>query len=184
MTKLKAAIDVDYRQGAGPTAGKESATAACVLFKEWSDRTAKIEHRVEISSVADYEPGQFYKRELPCILEVLEEVKAATQVSPEIVLVDGHVWLEQPGDPGLGAHLHAALAKKIPVIGVAKSAFRGSTHARQVLRGQSQKPLFVTAVGIELDVAANHVASMAGQYRLPMLLKRVDALARGNAEPR
>ena len=178
MTKLKAAIDVDYGEST------QGATAACVLFAEWRDRAATIEHRIQISRVADYQPGQFYKRELPCILEVLEQVKVAKQATPEIVLVDGHVWLERPGDPGLGAHLHAALAEKIPVIGVAKSAFKGSTHARQVLRGQSQKPLFVTAIGIDLDVAASHVASMAGQHRLPTLLKRVDALARGNVEPR
>ena len=165
---LKAALDVQYKEP-GP-----SATAACVLFEHWNDAEPVAEHRTHIPKVADYQPGQFYKRELPCLLAALDETNARLSV----VLIDGHVWLERDDQPGLGAHLYEALERKIPVIGVAKSAFRGSTHARQVFRGQSQKPLFVTSVGIDLNQAAEHVASMAGEYRIPTLLKRVDALAR------
>lgn len=169
MTVLKAAVDVHYRE--------QSATAACVLFERWPDAAASAELRVDIDGVAEYRPGQFYKRELPCLLAVLAEADPA----PSIVLIDGHVWLEREGEPGLGAHLFAALEETTPVIGVAKSAFKQSSHARRVFRGQSRRPLYVTAIGIDPDVAAAHVESMAGAYRVPTLLKRVDSLARGRS---
>jgi hypothetical protein len=41
------------------------------------------------------------------------------------------------------------------------------------------KPLFVTAAGLSVTDAAAHVAAMAGPFRLPDALRRVDALARG-----
>jgi deoxyribonuclease V len=48
-----------------------------------------------------------------------------------------------------------------------------------VLRGNSARPLFVTAAGIEVTEAAATVVAMKGKFRLPDVLRRVDALARG-----
>lgn len=76
------------------------------------------------------------------------------------------------------AHLYEALDRRIPVIGVAKTAFLRATNARDVARGSSAKPLFVTAVGMDLDVAAGHVRDMHGTFRIPTLLKLVDRLSR------
>ncbi|HYH68074.1 MAG TPA: endonuclease V [Urbifossiella sp.] len=121
------------------------------------------------ATVADYEPGSFYRRELPCLLGVL-----ALGPRPDVVVVDGYVWLA--GDvPGLGAHLHAALGGV--VVGVAKTRF-ASAAAVEVCRGASRSPLFVTAAGAAAEVVAAWVAKMHGPYRVPTLLKRVDALAR------
>jgi len=53
-----------------------------------------------------------------------------------------------------------------------------ATHARPVLRGLSAKPLYVTVAGLDPDEAARVVTSMAGTFRLPDALRRVDALAR------
>ncbi len=92
----------------------------------------------------------------------------------EAIIVDGYAWLA-PGRPGLGAKLHEATG--VPVIGVAKTRFRDAP-AVEVLRGRSAKPLYVTAAGMASDDAGRAVASMAGADRTPVLLRRVDRLAR------
>jgi deoxyribonuclease V len=97
------------------------------------------------------------------------------------VLIDGYVWLDEAGSPGLGAHLYRALEERVAVIGVAKSRYRHPVAAREVLRGGSQRPLYVSAVGVDLEEAAAWVAHMHGEYRIPTLLKRVDQLCRGRA---
>ena len=66
----------------------------------------------------------------------------------------------------------------VPVIGVAKSAFRTATHAVPVLRGTSARPLFVTAAGMPRADAAELVRHMAGRFRVPDALRRADHLAR------
>lgn len=159
-----AALDVDYR----PTC----AIAACVVFETWSDEHVLEDFTVTTPAAADYTPGAFYTRELPCLLAALSRCTRR----PEVVVVDGYVWLG-PGRPGLGAHLHAALGGATPVVGVAKNPFRGAP-AIEVLRGGSKRPLFVTAVGIDGAAAAAHVAAMHGPHRVPTLLRRVDQLCR------
>jgi deoxyribonuclease V len=120
--------------------------------------------------VAEYEPGKCYRRELPCLLEILEHGPPA-----EIVLIDGYVWLGN-GMAGLGAHLHAAIGGV--VVGVAKTRFARATDAVRVCRGSGRSPLFVSAVGMSVEQAATKVAAMHGSYRIPTLLKQVDTLAR------
>ena len=63
------------------------------------------------------------------------------------------------------------------MIGVAKTAFAGAP-AVPVVRGDSARPLYVTAAGLDPQLAARHLAAMHGPHRLPTLLKRVDTLAR------
>lgn len=94
---------------------------------------------------------------------------------PDIVVIDGYVWLGD-GKPGLGAHLHAAIGGI--VVGVAKTRFVSATDALEVCRGGSQSPLFVSAIGMKVEDAAKRVAQMHGPYRVPTLLKQVDTLAR------
>ena len=160
-----ACVDVDYRN--------DVAVAGCVIFREWTDAEPLKEYLAVLDDVEPYRPGQFYLRELPCILNVLEKV-----VEPiTMILVDGYVWLDTSQKAGLGAKLYEALEKSIPVIGVAKSSFPGSAGIA-VLRGKSVRPLWVTAVGIELDVAVQHIQEMHGVNRIPTLLKRVDSLCR------
>ena len=117
-----------------------------------------------ILGIAPYEPGRFFARELPPLCAVLRLVS----VPLEAIVVDGYVWL---GDdqPGLGAHLHAALDKKTPIIGVAKRPYRGAP-AVEVLRGTSARPLYVTAAGIVNDTrfAENFVAYHADRGQGPV----------------
>lgn len=161
---LLACVDVDYRE--------VGAVAAAILFLDWSTADALAEHVVRVEQVAPYRPGAFYERELPCILAVL----ARSRWPLATVVVDGHVWLGD-GVPGLGGHLYEALGRRTPVVGVAKSPFHGAP-AVEMRRGDSTRPLYVTAVGVELAIAADNIRRMHGVHRLPTLLKRVDRLCR------
>ena len=148
------------------------AVAALVLAADrgFAEVTAEVVTRV--AEVAAYRPGAFYLRELPPMLAVLAEAGPV-----DLLVVDGYVHLDAAGRQGLGAHAHAELG--IPVIGVAKHPFRGADHAVEVRRGGSDRPLYVTAAGLAPSAAARLVAAMAGPFRLPDALRRVDALSRG-----
>lgn len=160
------AADVQYLGDAG--------FVAAVAFPRWTDAAPEAEHGMLVRPVAEYEPGQFFKRELPCLLAVLGLLSEL----PEAVIVDGYVWLDGAGRQGLGALLFEVLGGSVPVVGVAKRSFRGSAHASAVLRGSSTRPLFVTAAGLPLGDAAAAIAAMHGTHRTPTLLKRVDQLCR------
>ncbi len=157
---MLACVDVDYRA--------HDAVAACLVFGDAGDATPLSEHVARVPISAPYQPGQLYLRELPPLLAVLQQVQVST------IIVDGHVWLG-PQQKGLGAHLHDAL--HLPVIGVAKHAYRGAP-AIPILRGQSQTPLYVTAIDFDPQRAADLIQRMHGPHRLPTLLKRVDRLCR------
>jgi deoxyribonuclease V len=161
---MLACVDVDYRA--------VGAVAACVLFRDWSDADNVDEFVQAIADVAAYQPGQFYRRELPCLLSVL----AAVSDPLETIVVDGYVWLGEE-KPGLGAHLYEALGRRVPVVGVAKTRFAGA-DAEAVQRGDSRRPLYVSAAGLDPLTAARHIQSMHGVYRIPTLLRRVDQLCR------
>jgi len=164
---LAAAVDVHYPASGG-------ARAAAVLAADASFSLVVSERVVAVGEVLPYQSGAFYLRELPALLAAL-----AGQDELGLVVVDGYADLDPRGHPGLGARLHAEL--KIPVIGVAKSAYRTATHAIPVLRARSSRPLFVTAVGLPRDEAADLVRCMSGRFRVPDALRRADALARAPA---
>ena len=62
--------------------------------------------------------------------------------------------------------------------GIAKSRFVGAEPVGEVLRGQSRRPLFVSAVGMDLAEACAHVEEMHGKFRVPWAMSEVDRLAR------
>jgi deoxyribonuclease V len=159
-----AAVDVDYRD--------DEAVAAAITFREWTDAEPTEVRFARVSPVAEYIPGEFYRRELPCLLAVIKELSEP----PELIIIDGYVWLKDLASPGLGAKLYEALDGKIPVIGVAKTCFLSAEAiTATVVRGQeSTSPLHVTAVGTDAKEAALAIGRMHGPYRLPTLLKRVD----------
>ncbi len=159
-------VDVDYR----PTI----AVAVAIVADTWN-APAPIEMRVaHIADVKPYRPGAFFERELPCILQVLSLVQSEIRA----IVIDGYVDLDEHGRPGLGAHLHSHFQNTKVVVGVAKTAFHGGDFATPVLRGSSHKPLFVTTRGIRREHAAELIRRMHGSFRLPTLIKEVDALAR------
>lgn len=164
FTRMKfLVVDVDYRGNNGYVAG--------IIFSDWGEH--RKYYKSVVKDVEEYVSGNFYKRELPCIQALLKE----HNLTPDCIVVDGFVYLQ--GDkPGLGKHLFDSLNGKIPVIGVAKNPMEGTDKKYEVLRGTSTKPLFVTSVGIELDLAKNIVENFEGPHRIPAELRRVDQLCR------
>ncbi|MGH2900976.1 MAG: endonuclease V, partial [Solirubrobacteraceae bacterium] len=109
------AIDVHYAD--------DGVTVGAVGFARWTDAVpcAEWAHR-DPSPPALYQPGEFFRCELPHAVRAAVLARASHPI--DTIVVDAHVWLE-PGRPGLGAHLFTALGAAVPVIGVAKSAYRG-----------------------------------------------------------
>ena len=68
---------VDYRP--------DVAVAAALWFRGWQAASAEHQAVEFCREVAEYEPGAFYRRELPCLLRVLARGPRA-----EIVVVDGY----------------------------------------------------------------------------------------------
>lgn len=152
---------------------EDKAKTVMVAFNEWTDSTTTSIMEEVIGDVAAYEPGSFYKREMPCILSLLNQVELH---NIHTIIVDGFVVLDDTGKSGLGGHLFDKLNGEIPIIGVAKSSFHNNKKfVRELCRGESKKPLYITAKGIDLDAAYQNIKSMHGEYRMPTLLQILDA---------
>lgn len=63
---MNLAIDVQY--------DGDSATVAGILFQDWGSSAVSKTVITKVNGVEPYEAGAFYKRELPCILELLKDV--------------------------------------------------------------------------------------------------------------
>jgi len=166
---VKYVLDVQYN-------GDENAVVACLGFENWEDEKALYAKQHFVEDILPYVPGAFYQRELPCLLEALKDLDDI-----ECIVVDGYVWLDEESHKGLGLHLYEALEKKVPIIGVAKAKFGNTPKVCELLRGESVKPLYITAKDMSLEEAKKAIASMHGKYRFPTLLKEVDSLARGKS---
>ena len=104
-------VDVGYHDS--------GARAAAVTFERWEDAEVSGEYSLDIAKVEPYVPGQFYKRELPCLLAVLDVLPTKL----DVLVIDGYVWLDGNNQKGLGGHLFEALGESSAVIGVAKTQF-------------------------------------------------------------
>jgi deoxyribonuclease V len=115
------AADVHYLASGGARAA--AVVAADAAFSHLaSDRIASVPH------VEPYQPGQFWRRELPPLHAALDGL-----ANMNLLIIDGYADLDPDGRSGLGARAREEFG--VPVIGVAKSAFRAATHAIAVLRG-------------------------------------------------
>lgn len=157
------AIDVYYTYS-------NQAKAVAIVFENWQSQQIKKIYNQKFSYVEEYEPGNFYKRELPCIKKVLSLIEEEY----EYIIIDGYVSLGSKKLPGLGAHLWNYLKNKKPIIGVAKNYFKDTPENCSLFRGKSKKPLYITSIGIELDIAKTCILKMSGKNRIPDLLKAVD----------
>lgn len=158
------AVDVHYKAS--------SAKAVSIEFLHWKDEVPHKINIVKIEGCTDYIPGEFYKRELPCIIRVLEKSDLR---QAEAIIIDGYVILDDHGKPGLGVYLFQELKKKIPVIGVAKTPFKNNQkYVKKVYRGTSSRPLYITCLGMELQEAADKIHVMKGNFRIPLLLRTLD----------
>lgn len=161
------AIDVYYRDTIAKVVG--------ILF-DWKDNEPIECFTTYIKNVEEYQSGQFYKRELPCILELLKGIDIKNL---ECIIVDGHVYIDNDKNFGLGGYLYQSLGKQLPIIGVAKKSFFNTEGVSfPVCRGTSDNPLFVSSIGVDVEIATENVKNMSGEYRMPTLLKKLDRLTK------
>ena len=81
-----------------------------VLFENFSDeKPLKIISKV-VGNVAPYESGSFYKRELPCIVSLLQDLDVR-DISP--IVIDGFVYLGDDSRYGLGGHSYERLERRV-----------------------------------------------------------------------
>ncbi len=139
-----------------------------------------------------YVPGLLSFREIPAILEAMEQLSA----SPDLLLCDGQ-GIAHPRRCGLASHL--GLLCDLPAIGAAKSRLigihqpvgdgrgdwqpllDGEEVIGAVLRSRSGvRPLFVS-IGhrLSLETAISYTLHMIGNHRLPEPLRRAHHLASG-----
>lgn len=169
---LFAALDCHYEG--------ERVRTACLLVADVQAPTINRFLIRETQQVVDYLSGQFFRRELGPLLDCLEAF-VETSGHPEVIFVDAHVDLGAKG-PGLGRHLFEALEERSAVIGVAKNPYNidGRPVNVPVLRGQSRRPLFVSAAGIPIENAVDIISKMPGPHRIPTLLRMADQFARNS----
>ena len=157
-----------------------------LIFYNWTDEKPDDIIRVETTKFMPYVPGQFYKRELPGILELLKCIKLQEF---DTIIIDSYIdLLLDSGEiqGGLGRHLGDSLmnSKKLnnipDVVGVAKSKF-GKTGkiSEAVLRGISRNPLWVQSYLGDSE-AGKKIREMAGEGRIPTLLKLLDKETKKN----
>lgn len=161
------AIDVHYKE--------TYAKAVGVLFN-WEDETPNEIVTAIINEVAEYESGQFYKRELPCIMQLLQKIDLSFI---EVIIIDGHIYVNNDKTYGLGGYLYQALEEKIPIIGVAKKSFINTNEVSiPILRGKSKVTLYISAIGYKIEKALQNIEDMNGYYRIPTILKYLDTITK------
>jgi exodeoxyribonuclease-5/deoxyribonuclease V len=152
------------------------ANTICIAFEDWTSETETEIFSEKIPITSEYESGAFYKRELPCIVSLLNKIILKQD---DIIIVDGYVTLDNNGKIGLGGYLYETLNEKIPVIGIAKNGFNApDSQRREIYRGESKTPLFLTAKGADVDEIKPKIEQMYGNFRIPTLLKKLDQLTR------
>ena len=132
---------------------ESSSRTAMVCFNQWTDRAPSEESvSCRFEEPNAYVPGQFFKRELPCILDAIRSLNQRVNT----IVIDGYVWLDNDESPGLGAYLYEELEQAVKVVGVAKNRLvRGG--GIELYRGRSNRPLVVTAAGESDVTAARHI---------------------------
>lgn len=161
------AIDVYYFEKMAKTVG--------VLF-DWNDEIPKHVIVDKKDGVDDYIPGEFYKRELPCIESLLKKIDLSTI---DAIIVDGYIYIDNSLKYGLGGYLWELLDKKIPIIGVAKNSFyNNKSTVVPLFRGLSKKPLYISSVGYNLQDAVDKILTMKGEFRIPTILKTLDTFTK------
>ena len=172
------AFDTYYYDGFSYTVGG--------VFESWSDPNVAYYVTSKRNHIdAEYKSGELYKRELPCIMDCLSLVNID---NIDTIVIDGFVWLSEDGKElvkGLGARLNDAIKLKYGfeknIVGIAKNPYHVEIpNCKEVIRGlESTKPLFVTCSNQdESEYYSVLISRMHGDYRIPTIIKAVDAKSR------
>ena len=139
-----------------------------------------------------YIPGFLSFREVPAVLDALEQIKTL----PDLLLCDGQ-GLAHPRRFGIACHL--GLLMNLPAIGVAKSLLvgkyeevpddrgarvplihKGETIGAVLRTRPGTKPLYISlGHRISLDTAIAYVMGCTTKYRLPETTRHAHKLASG-----
>jgi deoxyribonuclease V len=178
-----AGVDVGFEEG-----GAITRAAAVLLDAQTLMPLAEVVAR--LPTRMPYIPGLLSFRELPAVLQALEQLPG----TPDLVFVDGH-GVAHPRGLGIAAHLGAVTG--LPTIGVAKSILVG-THDELgmqrgdrvalhyngkvigwVLRSKDKiRPLIVSpGHRISMAAAPELVLAYCTRYRLPEPTRLADRLA-------
>jgi deoxyribonuclease V len=175
------AFDTYYYEGFSYTVGG--------VFETWVSEKVKYfvcSRRKDIDT--EYKSDELYKRELPCIMQCLENINVN---AISCIVIDGFVWdVNDDGEriPGLGKKLQEAILEKyshhLSVVGIAKNPyFSNMPNCKEVLRGGSSNPLYVTCTE---DFFTEHyvkeIELMFGEYRVPDIIKSIDTKTRSYCE--
>jgi len=178
-------IDVGFEQG-----GEITRAAAVVL--SFPGLECLEQAVVHLPTTFPYVPGLLSFREIPAVLQALEQLRRL----PDLVLCDGQGYAH-PRRFGLACHL--GVLTGIPCIGAAKSRLigshgelpegkgsriplldRGETIGMVVRTRSRVSPLFISAGHrIGLESAVEYVLACTPRYRLPETTRQAHRLASG-----
>ena len=139
-----------------------------MTFRSWKDKRPLEFHSLIVEGAPPrYTGGNLQARELPMILVLMSLIDSDI----DTIIIDGYVDLESK--PGMGRILWERLSQQVPVVGIAKSPHLGAPHCL-IHRHGTKKPLYISTAGIGQTDAALKVLSMAGNQRIPAILKKID----------
>ena len=177
---MKIIFDICYTDIEG--SNKTNCSIAALLFDQFESKEIIKSYHVDlITNVAEYVSGEFYKKEMPCLQYMWNNLPQNIKNQIDTVIVDSlyDLW---DGRPGMGHHFHDWLISEgynVEVMGIAKKKFKdNSLYITKVIRGNdSTTPLNVNGSDKTKDYK-KIVQSMAGDYRIPYMVKEVDKLSR------
>ncbi len=180
-----AGIDVGFEQDGAIT----RAAVAVLTYPELEFCDQAIARR---PTTFPYIPGFLSFREVPAVLDALEQVKT----TPDLLLCDGQ-GLAHPRRFGIACHL--GVLTNLPAIGVAKSRLIGKHEEAPNSRGAwvplrqkgetigavlttrvGTKPLYISSGHrVSLETAIAYVMGCTTKYRLPETTRHAHKLASG-----
>lgn len=183
--KRVAGVDVAFPE-------KGQVTQAGVVVLDFPSLQVVEQAVARVATTLPYVPGLLSFREIPAILQALEQLKTL----PDLILCDGQ-GLAHPRRFGLACHL--GVLTGLATIGVGKTRFVGKHEpvgeekgaykwlwdkgeiVGVVLRSRTKvKPIYVS-IGhrVSLETAIEYVLACTPKYRLPETTRLADRLAAG-----
>ena len=185
IPRFVAGVDVGFEQNG-------NVTRAAIVVLHYPDLSLADQSLVRSKTVFPYIPGYLSFRELPAVLQALDNLR----IIPDMFLCDGQ-GIAHPRRLGIACHL--GVLTNIPSIGVAKSRLIGTYQEPgptkgdfsmlydngapigQVLRTRNDvKPLFVSpGHRVSITSASLWTLNCITRYRLPETTRKAHQLASG-----
>ncbi len=165
---MKICLNINYKENKANIAG--------ITFSDWKSPIVISSKKIIKNDIETYNPEELYKKELSCLLELLQTYELS---EINTIIIDGYVYADGNKKQETGAYLYEALDKKIPVIGISKiKRYEYNLVTKIVFRGDSSDPLYITSVGIDEGYAAFMIKNMHGELRIPTLLQEAEKLSK------